>query len=90
MITKRAISVTLNTDNVTWLQARVRSAKLRSVSELLDQLVDRARHAGEVRDVRSVAGTLEIDPADPLLEKADEAIRALFDVESTRGKRRRA
>jgi hypothetical protein len=89
MITKRAISVTLNTDNVTWLQARVRSEKLRSVSELLDQLVDNARHAGKTRDVRSVAGTLEIDPSDPLLDKADEAIRSLFDIEPTRSKKRR-
>ena len=36
---------------------------------------------GNVRlrgEVKSVVGTIDVDPSDPLLLKADEAIRALF------------
>ena len=85
MITKQAVSVTLNADNLTWLKGRVRTAKLRSLSELLDQLVD----AGQGKATRSVAGTIEIDPSDPLLDKADEAVRALFNIDKKPAKRRR-
>jgi hypothetical protein len=77
---KQAISVTLDEDNVTWLKGRAGAAGLRSVSELLDRLVAAARQSGRVGPSRSVVGTIDIDPNDPLLERADEAVRHLFDA----------
>jgi len=75
---KRAISVTLDAENLTWLKGRAGASGLRSVSELLDQIVRAARASGGAGVSRSVAGTIEIASADPLLERADAAIRALF------------
>jgi len=72
--------VTLDEDNVTWLKGRAAAAGVRSVSELVDQLVAAARQSGRVGPSRSVAGTIDIDPNDPLLERADEAVRYLFDA----------
>ena len=77
---KQAISITLEADNVTWLKGRAGAAGLRSVSELLDQLVTAARESGGGGRTTSVVGTIDIDPGDPLLERADEAIGALFDA----------
>ena len=77
---KHAISVTLHSDNLTWLKARVGAVGARSVSELLDQLVTAARESGAGGRTTSVVGTIDIDPGDPLLEHADEAIGALFEA----------
>jgi hypothetical protein len=81
---KRAISITLEADNVTWLKGRAGAAGVRSVSELLDQLVTAARESGGAGHVTSVVGTIDIDRGDPLLERADEAIGALFDASLSR------
>lgn len=75
---KRPISVTLEAENLTWLKARARAGHARSVSDVLDRLVTDARTRGRGGEVRSVVGTIDIDPSDPLLDTADEAIRALF------------
>ncbi len=77
---KQAISVTLAADNLTWLKGRAGAAGLRSVSELLDQLVAAARASGGVGPSRSVIGTIDVDPGDPLLDRADAAVRGLFDA----------
>jgi hypothetical protein len=79
-MSKTAISVTLDSDNLTWLRGRAGAQGLRSVSELLDQIVTRARASGAATPSRSVVGTIEIDPHDPSLEHADAALRALFDA----------
>jgi len=81
---KQAISITLEADNVRWLKGRAGAAGLRSVSELLDQLVTAARESGGGRHTTSVVGTIDIDLGDPLLERADEAIGALFDSSLSR------
>jgi hypothetical protein len=81
---KRAISVTLDVDNLTWLKARTRAAGVRSVSELLDRLVTEARQAKRVGPSRSVVGTIDIDASDPLLAKADASVRALFETSVSR------
>ena len=81
---KQAISITLEADNVTWLKGRAGAAGLRSVSELLDQLVTAARESGGGGPTTSVVGTIDIDPGDPLLERADEAIGALFEASLSR------
>jgi len=75
---KRAISVTLEADNLTWLKGRVGAAGKRSVSGLLDQLVTDARRQGSLGPSRSVVGTVTTDPSDPMLDRADEAVRAFF------------
>jgi hypothetical protein len=77
---KSAISVTLERDNLTWLKGRAGAAGLRSVSELLDQLVTAARASGQVGPPRSVMGTIDVDDSDPWLERADEAVQGLFDA----------
>ena len=77
---KRAISVTLDADNLIWLKARTGAARLRSVSELLDQLVTAARESGRVGPSRSVVGTIDIDASDPLLEGADDVVRGMYEM----------
>jgi hypothetical protein len=81
---KQALSITLDVDNVTWLKGRAGAAGVRSVSELLDQLVTAARESGGAGHTTSVVGTIDIDPRDPLLEHADEAIGVLFDASLSR------
>jgi hypothetical protein len=76
---RRAISVTLDTDNLTWLKGRVGAGGGRSVSDLLDQLVTEARTAGRLGPSRSVVGTVDLDPSDARLEEADAAVRTLFE-----------
>jgi hypothetical protein len=74
---RRAISVTLDGDNLTWLKGRTGAAGIRSVSELLNQIVTAARQQG-TGAARSVAATIDIDAADPRLDRADAAVRAIF------------
>src|SRR2546425_5268469 len=75
---KQAISVTLDADNIVWLKARTGAAGARSVSELLDQLITNVRQSRHAGPSRSVVGTVDIDPSDPLLTQADEVMRAMF------------
>ncbi len=77
---KEAVSVTLDSENLTWLKGRVGATGARSVSELLDGLVTAARTRGDVGPSKSVVGTIDIDSSDPLLEKADSAVRAIFET----------
>ena len=77
---KQALSVTLDADNVTWLRGRAGAAGIRSVSELLDQLVTAARQSGQIGPSRSVVGSIDIDPGDPMLAQADEVVRGMFDM----------
>lgn len=76
---KEAISITLSADNLTWLRGRVGAAGLRSVSELLDQLVTAARRGKSGGPQRSVVRTVDIDLADPTLDRADGVLRRLFE-----------
>ena len=81
---KQAISVTLNADNLTWLKGRAGAAGLRSVSELLDQIVTAARQSGRIGPPRSVVGTIDIDPGDPMLDGADDLVRSVFEASMRR------
>lgn len=83
-MSRQAISVTLETENLTWLRGRVGAGAGRSVSDLLNQLVTEARASGAAGSGRSVVGTVDIDPVDPLLERADAAIRSLFERSTAR------
>jgi len=75
--------VTLDDDNILWLRARAGAARLRSVSELLNQIVSTARRSKSAPHPKSVVGTLRIAPDDAALETADAAVRQLFDAALT-------
>ena len=83
---KRAISVTLDPENLLWLRAQTVTSGCRSVSEVLDRLIRYARSSKQVRGeaLRSVVGTVRIAEYDPDLSTADAAIRALFPPVSRR------
>jgi hypothetical protein len=74
-----AVCVTLDEENAVWLKGRVGGGASRSVSELVDTLVTEARTRGNVSGARSVAGTIDIDSSDPMLDGADAAVTALFE-----------
>jgi hypothetical protein len=84
MGSKQAISVTLDVENVTWLRGRAGGGGFRSVSDLLNRLIGDARAGGQTAGVRSVVGTIDIDASDPLLSKADAAVRELYETSLAR------
>jgi hypothetical protein len=76
---KAAVSVTLDRDNLRWLEARQRSTAGRSLSQTLDDVVTAARRtAGAAGPARSVVGTMTISAEDPDLAHADDFVRELF------------
>jgi len=81
---KRPVSVTLEEENVIWLRGRAASAKRRSFSDALDNVITAARLGGQPGDRRSVVGTVDIAAADPNLDRADAAVRALYDGSEAR------
>jgi hypothetical protein len=77
---RRPISITLDVDNLIWLKGRA-DAEKESVSEVVDQIVTAARDSGSRSGpARSVVGTIDVDSSDPMLERADGAIRTAFDA----------
>jgi hypothetical protein len=83
-MSKGSLSVTLDTANVTWLKARARALGTRGVSELLDRLVTEARAETPGGAIRSVVGTIDLDPTDPMLMSATEAARSVFETSLAR------
>jgi hypothetical protein len=83
---KKAVSVTLDADNIRWLQGQAGAVKPRGLSATLDRLVTEARLAGQVHGaaIRSVVGTIDIGSDDPSLAHADEYIREVFDRSAAR------
>lgn len=79
-MTKRAVSVTLSTDNLTWLRGRAGAGRARSLSDLLDQLVTLARSSGDMDMSRSVVGTIDFDASGAALTRNDRTIRDLFET----------
>ena len=78
---RKAVSVTLKTDNLLWLRAQAAASSRGSLSEVLDQLVTDARQAGRTDDkaIRTVKGSIDLPDDDPALEQADAFVRAQFD-----------
>jgi hypothetical protein len=78
---KKAVSLTLAESNLLWLQSITNRGGARSVSEAVDRLVTEARARDATGGVapRSVVGTVAIDDDDAQLEKADTAMRDLFE-----------
>ena len=77
---KKAISVTLDEMNVLWLKGRARITSGNNVSEELDKLITKARagQRGVVPVPTSVVGMVDLSD-DPNLEKADAAIKQMWD-----------
>ena len=75
---KKAVSLTLDEANLLWLRGR--GHEHGNLSAVVDDLITEARTGklGAARGVRSVAGTIDIAADDPLLERADTAVRELF------------
>lgn len=73
---KRAVSVTLDVDNLIWLRAQAGAG--RNVSRIVNELVSEARAVGRRfgAATRSVAGTIDLRNYDPAA--ADREIRALL------------
>ena len=71
---KRAVSVTLDVDNLIWLRAQAGAG--RNVSRIVNELVSEARAVGRRfgAATRSVAGTIDLRNYDPAA--ADQEIRA--------------
>lgn len=81
---RKAVSVTLDETNLTWLRSRARVTSGGNLSEALDRIVSDARAGGRAGPVRSVVGTVRIPPDDPDLSKAKAAVRALFEESLSR------
>jgi hypothetical protein len=64
-----------------WLKAQAAASAKGTVSDVLDQLVARARSEGhgELGAIRSVAGTIDLPPDDPDLAGADAYVRGMFE-----------
>ena len=78
---KRAISVTIDEDNLLWLKGQAGASASGSVSEVIDRLVREARMSGrtDASTVRSVVGTIDLPPDDEDLAGADGYVRAMFE-----------
>ena len=72
---KRAVSVTLDIDNLVWLRAQAGTG--RNVSRIVNELVSEARAVGRCfgTSARSVAGTVDVRNYDPAAANRD--VRAL-------------
>ena len=76
---KAAVSVTLDRDNIRWLEARQHATGARSLSQTLDDVVTAARKtAGPPGAARSVVGAMTVPAEDPDLAGADDFVRKLF------------
>jgi hypothetical protein len=78
---RKAVSVTLSTDNILWLKGQAAASANGSVSEVLNRLVTGARAEGKSHPaaIRSIVGTIDLPDDDPDLEHADAYIRGAFD-----------
>ena len=81
---RRAVSVTLDEVNLTWLRGRAHATAEGNVSEALDRLLTEARSGGRRAAVRSAVGLVTIPPDDPDLSKAKAAVRELFEESLSR------
>lgn len=81
---RKAVSVTLDDLNLTWLRGRARVTSKGNLSEALDRLLTEARTGGRRAPVRSAVGLVTIPPDDPHLSKAKAAVRQLFEESLSR------
>jgi hypothetical protein len=82
---KTPLSVTLDEANLLWLKGRVAGRKMRSLSEALDEILTAARRGGRGADTpRSIVGTVDLADDDQGLDRADAAVRAIFEESAAR------
>lgn len=74
---RKAISVTIDEDNLLWLKAQAETTSKGSVSDVLDRLVRDARLQGRTDAIRSVVGTVDLPHGD--LDQADAYVRSMFE-----------
>ena len=77
---KKAISVTLKSENLLWLKAQAAARTGGNVSEIVDRLIRDAR-ATSTTDraaIRSVVGTINL-PDDESLAETETSVRTMFD-----------
>jgi hypothetical protein len=77
---KKAISVTLKSENLLWLKAQAAARTGGNVSEIVDRLIRDARAASTTdrAAIRSVVGTINL-PDDESLAEAESSVRTMFD-----------
>jgi hypothetical protein len=82
---RKALSVTLDADNLLWLRGQAAATSRGNVSAVLNRIVEEARLSGrtEPAAIRSVAGSIDLPEDDPDLATADAYVRSLF-AESAR------
>lgn len=80
----KTIPLELDPQNLLWLKARAHAAGDRSLSDVINEIVTRARGSSGRGEIRSVVGKAQITPDDPDLAGADAAIRALFEESRNR------
>jgi hypothetical protein len=83
-MSKKMVAIDLDPGNLAWLQAQTGVVGSQDLSEVLNQVIAQARHAGKAREIQTVAGMARISGDDPELAGADEAIRALFEASHRR------
>ena len=78
---RRAISVTIDEDNLLWLKGQAAATSRGSVSAVLDRLVAEARAEGGTRmqTMKSVVGTIDLAADDADFEDASAYVRDLFE-----------
>lgn len=77
-MSKKAVSLTLDEENLLWLRGRGYGRG--NLSAAVDELITEARagRLGEAMMVRTVVGSIDLPADDPMLERADTAMRDLF------------
>jgi hypothetical protein len=77
---KKAISVTLKSENLLWLKAQAAARTGGNVSEIVDRLIRDARTATTTdrAAIRSVVGTINL-PDDESLAEAEGSVRTMFE-----------
>ena len=77
-MSKKAVSLTLDEENLLWLRGRGYGRG--NLSAAVDELITEARagRLGEAMKVRTVVGSIDLPADDPLLERADATMRDLF------------
>ena len=79
---RKAVSVTIDEDNLLWLKAQAAATARGSLSAVLDRIVADARTQGRTAAaaMKSVAGTIDLPAGDPDLSGASSYMRTLFEA----------
>ena len=85
MMSNKRIALELDPGNLVWLEAQALTTGHRSVSDVVNDMIARARGgAPKGEKVESVVGKVRIAEEDPGLEDADASIRRLFEESQER------